>query len=250
MKKIESSQNATYKEWHKLEQKKWRDRSGQFIVEGPHLLEEALKTNQVTAVLMDEGAEPPYQETQDQPPLFELSHDLFKSLTQTETPQGMLAVVQLKKISVNWQEGRFLLVDAVQDPGNLGTMIRTADAAGFDTVILGKGTVDPYNPKTLRSAQGSHFHVQIVQEALETAIKELKSHHIPVIGTALDAPSLADLQPPKGKDLAIIMGNEGAGVQEAILHQVDVLVKIPMYGQAESLNVAVATGILTYWARG
>lgn len=250
MKKIESLQNATYKEWRKLEQKKWRDRTGQFIIEGPHLVEEALKTDQVVAVMVNAGTTPPFEEGPQHPPLFELSPDLFSTLAQTETPQGILAVIQTKKKEIRWEEGRFLLVDAVQDPGNLGTMIRTADAAGFNYVVLGKGTVDAFNSKTLRSAQGSHFHIQIIQEDLAKVIDELKQHNIPVIGTSLKGASLSEVEPPPGPHVAVIMGNEGAGVQETLLEQADNLVKIPLYGQAESLNVAVATGILVYWTRG
>ncbi|WEG13925.1 RNA methyltransferase [Pullulanibacillus sp. KACC 23026] len=250
MKRIESAQNATYKEWHKLEQKKWRDRAGQFLIEGPHLVEEALKTNQVVAVLIKEGMPKPYEETRDKPPLFELSEALFNSLVTTETPQGILAVVQLEKKTVTWESGRFLLIDAVQDPGNLGTMIRTADAAGFDYVVLGKGTVDAYNAKTLRSAQGSHFHIHLFSADLSDVILELKQQGIQVVGTSLEGESILDASPKKDGNMALLVGNEGAGVQSRLLEMADYQVKLPIYGQAESLNVAVAAGILMYWARG
>lgn len=250
MKRIQSDQNTTYKEWKKLLQRKWRDKFKQFLIEGPHLLEEALKTDQVMAVIVEEGTTPPYDETRDRPPLFELSNDLFSELSGTETPQGIMAVIQLKKVELDWTNGRFLLVDAVQDPGNLGTMIRTADAAGFNRVVLGKGTVDPYNSKTLRSAQGSHFHVTLIQEDLESVLSKLKAHNIPVLGTSLDGRSIAEFESPKAEHVALIMGNEGSGVSESILAQADSQVKIPMFGDAESLNVAVAAGVLMYWLRG
>ncbi len=250
MKDIQSDQNATYKDWKRLLQKKGREKLSQYLIEGPHLLEEALKTDQVVAVILDETTESPYAETRDKPPLFRLSKELFRSLSETETPQGVLAVIQFKKIELDWSKGRFLLIDAVQDPGNLGTMIRTADAAGFDAIVLGKGTVDPFNPKTLRSAQGSHFHQPIIQESLEETVNRLKSHKIPILGTSLEGTSILETSVPQSQNVALIMGNEGAGVREALLSEVETLVKIPLYGQAESLNVAVATGILAYWLRG
>ena len=250
MKQIQSSQNAIYKEWRKLEQKKGRDRAKQFLIEGPHLVEEALKTNQIVAVILDEDTPQPYEETKEHPPLFQLSHELFLALAQTETPQGIMAVIQMGKTLTNWSSGRFLLIDAVQDPGNLGTMIRTADAAGFGHVVLGKGTVDAYNSKTLRSGQGSHFHVNVIQADLEECIRELKQNHIQVFGTSLKGHALNDLTPSGTDHVALLMGNEGSGVAQNLLDMADVLVKIPMFGQAESLNVAVATGILTFWLRG
>jgi TrmH family RNA methyltransferase len=250
MKLIQSAQNAIYKDWRKLEQRKGRERSKQFLIEGPHLVEEALKTNQIVAVILDEETPQPYEETKEVPPLFRLSHELFLSLAQTETPQGIMAVIQMGKNLTNWENGRFLLIDAVQDPGNLGTMIRTADAAGFDHVILGKGTVDPYNSKTLRSGQGSHFHVNLFQAELEDCLRELKKNQIPVLGTSLQGHDLREFTPPDTDNVALLMGNEGSGVARTLLEQADHLVKIPMYGQAESLNVAVATGILAFWLRG
>jgi RNA methyltransferase, TrmH family len=250
MKIIQSSQNAIYKEWRKLDQKKGRDRSRQFLIEGPHLVEEALKTNQIVAIILDEDTPIPYEETKEVPPLFRLTHELFLSLAQTETPQGIMAVIQMGKTLTNWSGGRFLLIDAVQDPGNLGTMIRTADAAGFDHVILGKGTVDAYNSKTLRSGQGSHFHVNMFPADLEESILQLKKNKIPVLGTSLKGQSLNEITPPETANVALLMGNEGSGVAQNLLEMADTLLKIPMYGQAESLNVAVATGILTFWLRG
>jgi TrmH family RNA methyltransferase len=137
------------------------------------------------------------------------------------------------------------MIDAVQDPGNVGTMIRTADAAGIDAVILGKGTADAYNPKTVRSAQGSHFHIPILKGDLSDWLRAFKSQKIPVYGTSLKDSVTYNHVEPQSR-FALIMGNEGSGLSQELLVKTDMNLKIPLLGQAESLNVAVATGILLY----
>ena len=139
-----------------------------------------------------------------------------------------------------------LLIDAVQDPGNIGTMIRTADAVGLDAVILGKGCADIYNPKTLRAAQGSHFHIPVVREELTECVDFLQDQGVPVFGTALDEDAVPYSDIHHTGAFAIIMGNEGSGIQPQLLAMTDQNIIIPILGQAESLNVAVATGIVLY----
>lgn len=140
---------------------------------------------------------------------------------------------------------KLLLVDAVQDPGNIGTMIRTADAAGIDAVVLGKGSADAYNPKTLRSAQGSHFHIPIIRGDLADWIEDLQDREVKVYGTALQE-AVVYTEVETSGSFALIVGNEGSGIHPQLLAKTDQNVIIPILGQAESLNVAVATGILLY----
>lgn len=249
MKRIESKQNALVKHWKKLvSAKKERDKTGEYIVEGFHLTEEALKNkDQVIHIIKREDVEIPREWSLDDVYLVEVTDSVAKEIAETETSQGIFAHCKQREISGSEQAkwSKVLLVDSVQDPGNIGTMIRTADACGIDAVILGKGCADLYNPKTLRSAQGSHFHLPVIRGNLTEWIEKLKERHIPVFGTALE--NAVDYRKlDKTESFALLVGNEGSGVHQALLEKTDQNVVIPIFGQAESLNVAVATGILLY----
>lgn len=249
MQMITSTQNSYVKYWKKLAvTRKERERSGEFLVEGFHLVEEALKEpQQIVQLIVREQVDLPLLWQIDDIPMFEVTAAVAKEFAETETSQGVFAVCKQKVVNeeaqAQWQ--RVLLVDAVQDPGNIGTMIRTADAAGLDAVILGKGCADAYNPKTIRSAQGSHFHIAIVRGELEDWIEDFQDNDMPIFGTALEeAKMLHDIAPQE--KFALIMGNEGSGIHPKYLAQTDQNIMIPMRGKAESLNVAVATGIVLY----
>lgn len=179
-----------------------------------------------------------------------VTDQIMKELSETETPQGIAAVCVLpKEPEVERLEGQYLLIDRVQDPGNVGTMIRTADAAGLTGVILGEGSVDVFNSKVIRASQGSLFHLPVIKGNLEEWVGKLKNAMIPVFGTALkEASSYSALEPQA--QFALIVGNEGEGVSQTLLEMADQNVYIPIHGQAESLNVAVATGILLYYFKG
>lgn len=243
---ISSTQNNKVKEWKKLHSKKGRLKAKAFIVEGFHLIEEAYRTDQeIVELIIQEGVENPGW-IQDEN-VYLVSEQVFKDLSQTEAPQGIAAVIKISGQSIP-NDGPVLLVDAVQDPGNLGTMIRTADAAGFSKVVLGKGTVDLYNDKVIRSTQGSLFHISIEQAELLKEIPKLQKNGYSVWGTTLKrASNYAEIKAEE--KTAIIVGNEGAGVAEDLLELADELVKIPIYGKAESLNVAIAAAILMYHVR-
>ena len=249
MKRIESAQNAYVKHWKKLvTNRKEREKTGEFIVEGFHLVEEALKNKgQVIQVIVREGVEIPREWSLNDVKIVEVTNSIAKDIAETETSQGIFAHCKEAMISETEQASwkKLLLIDAVQDPGNIGTMIRTADAAGIDAVVLGKGCADIYNPKTLRSAQGSHFHIPVIRGNLMDWVEKLKERNIPLYGTALEnAVDYRELH--KSGSFALIVGNEGSGVQKELLEQTTQNVMIPILGQAESLNVAVATGILLY----
>lgn len=249
MKYIESISNPKVKQWKKLLTKKERDKSGTFLVEGFHLVEEAIiQGEQISEIIVSEKVGLPPRWDLGSTPVTTITEEISDSLSDTEAPQGIYAVCR----QANPQAGNaksLLLIDAVQDPGNLGTMIRTADAAGIDAVIVGRGSVDIYNSKVLRSAQGSHFHLPIIRGDLHEWMDKLQEKNIPVYGTALEgASAYTDIS--GGDSFALMVGNEGNGVGKDFLANTTANLYIPIYGKSESLNVAVATGILLYYLKG
>lgn len=248
MKHIESSQNPKVKQWKKLLTKKERDKSGTFLVEGFHLVEEALKQREsvIEIIVSDKVGLPPRWDS-GATPVTTLTEEISNSLSDTEAPQGIYAVCRQVQMEVS-DAKTYLLIDAVQDPGNLGTMIRTADAAGIDAVVVGKGSVDVYNSKVLRSAQGSHFHLPIIRGDLHEWVEKLHGKNISVYGTALEgASAYTDISTEE--TFALLVGNEGNGVNKELLAKTTANLYIPIYGKSESLNVAVATGILLYFLK-
>lgn len=246
MKHIQSTNNPQVKHWKKLLTKKERDKSGTFLIEGFHLVEEALKEKeQVLEIIISEKVGLPPGWDTGSAAVTLVTEEIANTLSDTEAPQGIYAVCQQKEKEA--QDAKtFLFIDAVQDPGNLGTMIRTADAAGIDAVIIGRGSVDVYNSKVLRSAQGSHFHLPIIRGDLHEWVEKLKAKNIPVYGTALEGAS-AYTDTSTAESFALIVGNEGNGVNKDLLTQTTANLYIPIYGKSESLNVAVAAGILLYY---
>jgi TrmH family RNA methyltransferase len=250
LKHIESVNNPKVKQWKKLLTKKERDKSGTFLVEGFHLVEEALKQGeQILEIIVSERVDLPPRWDTGSTPVTLVTEEISTSLSETEAPQGIYALCRQENMYSSIAGARtYLLIDAVQDPGNLGTMIRTADAAGIDAVIVGHGSVDIFNSKVLRSAQGSHFHLPIVRDDVHEWVDKLKGKNIPVYGTALDGASLfTDTE--SSDSFALIVGNEGSGVSKEILARTTANLYIPIYGKSESLNVAVATGILLYFLK-
>ncbi|MCE7699528.1 MAG: RNA methyltransferase, partial [Methanobacterium paludis] len=187
LRRMVSMQNETVKLWKKLKLRKWREREQMYLLEGPHLVQEAAFSARhlLDAVLIDEAVHLPQDWPLEGVEVYQVTHKIFTELSQTETPQGIIGVCKMVQPAVSIHEGRYLLIDGVQDPGNLGTLIRTADAFGLDAVFLGDGCVDGYNGKTLRSAQGSHFHLPVIHRSLFTVVADLKQHGIPVFGSSL-----------------------------------------------------------------
>ena len=244
MKRIESPKNVRVKQWKKLQTKKGRDETGLFLLEGFHLVEEAVKSRAPLVELMvdERTAIPPGWDVS--VPVVIVTEAVMKAISSTETPQGIAAVCRQLPAELEGVKTA-LLIDAVQDPGNLGTMIRTADAAGIDAVILGEGCADVYNPKVVRATQGSLFHLPVVKGDLAQWIARFKEQGIPVYGTALE--NAVDYRTvPPSSSFALLVGNEGSGVRREWLEMTTETIYIPIYGQAESLNVAVAAGILLY----
>ncbi|AQQ52837.1 TrmH family RNA methyltransferase [Planococcus lenghuensis] len=249
MKRIESPQNSLVKHWKKLvTTRKERDKFKEFLVEGFHLTEEALKEKHlIKGIIVRDGVDIPAEWDTEDLVVYEVSTQVAKEIAETEHSQGIFAHVRQPEHGAEDEKSwtKLLLIDAVQDPGNIGTMIRTAAAAGIDAVILGKGSADPFNPKTVRSAQGSHFHLPVVKGELAEWIERTQAQNIPVYGSALhNAKPFYETKP--ADQFALLVGNEGSGVDPQYLDQADENLLVPVYGSAESLNVAVATGILLY----
>lgn len=248
MKEIRSVKNELIKQLKKLHQKKYRDQQERYLIEGFHLIEEAAKTQEIEMVFVDERGKREWHqwlEKHTEIQQYDVSEDVLQSLSELPTPQGIIAVVKKHSLTVDL-DGAWLLLDNVQDPGNVGTMIRTADAAGFTGVVLGKGTADIYSTKVLRSMQGSNFHLPIISMDLTQAVTIFKEKQIPVYGTELNKDAIDYRQAAPGKKVALILGNEGQGVRPELLEMTDQNLYIPIYGQAESLNVGIAAGILMY----
>jgi TrmH family RNA methyltransferase len=250
LKYIESAKNPKVKQWKKLLTKKERDQTGTFIIEGFHLVEEALKeSNVVQEVIIAEHTDLPAHISLDDVEVVRVSHEVIKEITDTGTPQGIFAICEQRSYQCETLKlENTLLIDSVQDPGNIGTLIRTADAAGMDAVILGEGSADLYNPKVLRSTQGSLFHIPVIKDNLQDVISRLKKQNIPVYGTALEG-AVSYTEVEKSDQFALLVGNEGQGVSSKLLEETTKNLYIPIYGKSESLNVGVAAGILLYHLR-
>lgn len=251
MKEILSTKNAMIKEFKKLHKKKYREENQQYIIEGFHLIEEAAKADaQIDWILFNQRGKTEWSVWIDQQSddlLIYVSDEVLDSLSELPTPQGILAVVKMpdeeKKINFS---GGWLLLDNVQDPGNVGTMIRTADAAGLAGVILGDGSSDIYNTKVLRAMQGSNYHFPVIRKSLVDVINEFKDAKVPVYGTELNPEAVSYKKIIQSENYALIMGNEGQGVSTELLKRTNKNIYIPIKGAAESLNVAIAAGILMY----
>ncbi|BBE39656.1 TrmH family RNA methyltransferase [Streptococcus dysgalactiae] len=240
---ITSKANQLIKQTKKLLQKKHRQQS--YLIEGWHLFEEAQQSGQGFRhiFVLEELAD----RVTDQEKVVLVSADVLKELTDSPSPQGIIAEVDMPQLAFPTDyQGKYLILEDVQDPGNLGTIIRTADAAGFDGVFLSEKSADVYNSKTLRSMQGSHFHLPIWRTDIYKICREMQEHNTPVLATTLSKVSVDYKTVPHQESFALVMGNEGQGISAEMTALADQLVHITMPGQAESLNVAVAAGILIF----
>lgn len=250
MEAISSVQNPRIKAWKKLQKKRERDRSGLFLVEGEHLVEEALKASvKVKEIIIREDRDIPKRWLVEDVELVYVTERVMAELAETETPQGMIAVCEKPAAeNILFESGRYLLLDRIQDPGNLGSMLRTAEAAGLEGVIFGEGCADPFNGKVVRSTQGAIFYIDVQQMDLHDAVDRCRENGVPVFGTSLNGSTFSAIEPQES--FALLMGNEGAGVEPGLLEKTDQNLYIPIYGEAESLNVGAAAGILIYHLRG
>lgn len=264
-KNIQSVDNVIYKNALSLQQKKQREKQEAYLIEGPNLLREALENNGVLIQVFCREAFDGQRLEQltllnelekRSIPMSILSEKLFQKLCDTQTPQGIVGVVKKPcyseetffKTTSNRQNSNVLVLDRLQDPGNLGTILRTADAAGFQGVLVRKGTGDLFAPKVVRSAAGALFRLPVFfTDSVEETIGYLRKYGKRIVATTLQKSKLYYEANLCG-NIGLIIGNEGNGICQEFIDQADETIRIPMEGTVESLNAAVAAGILMYEA--
>lgn len=234
--KITSLNNEKVIFWAKLKMKKYRDVENLFIIEGEHLIKEALKKGVVIELITTDNYE------HENIPTYNVTSNIMKRITSLVTPSRIMAVCRY--IMPSDIEGNVLLLDRIQDPGNLGTIIRSAVAFNFGTIIASPDTVDYYNDKVVRSSEGMIFNINIIKSDLHDMIMILKKNEYKIIGT--DVMGKDKINDFKHNKSAFIIGNEGNGLSDDIKRLCDNFVKIPMNKKCESLNAAVAASIIMY----
>ena len=245
MKKIDSMQNETIKKMRALKAKKGRVEFGQFLAEGEKCVEEALlssfqvesiflygENHTVTALAKERGVE-----------VIQVSRPIIEALTSVQTPQNVVACIAIPG-QIKPAGGLVIALDGVSDPQNVGSIIRSADAAGASGIVIGEGSADYLNPKSVRASMGSIFHLHIFEGDIKSYLCEFKKTGYAVAGHLNGSPQM-----PSCENMCLVIGNESRGVSEKITEICDSLYKIPIYGKAESLNAAVAAGIMMYMAR-
>lgn len=251
---ISSKDNDQIKYIKKLKDKKFRDEKNEYIVEGIKLVKEAIEENaKIKTIVICEDCE--YAESLEQSILYEIAKynciyvtkKIFFSITDVVNPQGILAIVEKEDSidKIDYKEDIILALDGIQDPGNLGTILRTADSANLKQIILSADCADPYNPKVVRSTMGAIFRMNIItSENLAKTLQMVKKHKFEIVATSLDTDkSVYDI---KFNKKVIVIGNEANGVSKEILDLADQKVIIPMLGKTESLNASVAASIMIY----
>mgnify|MGYP004696859613 FL=1 len=242
---IISKTNEYIKHVKSLSEKKYRDEYEEYVVEGIKLVNEAIeeKLNIKKILICKELCIKEF----DFENIEYVSEQVFKYISDTETPQGVMAIIEKKKFNGEYGKIVFAL-DNLSDPGNLGTIIRTLDSAGINSLILSKGSADLYNPKVVRSTMGAIFRIDAeYTENLQSKLLNLKEQGYKIIVTSLQSDKYIYDLPFKEK-CVVVIGNESKGVSEKIMELADIKTKIPMLGRTESLNAAVAASIMAYEA--
>lgn len=254
MQVISSKENEVIKNIRKLKEKKYRDIENSYVIEGIKLIKEAIAENaNIRQIIMCEDYTDNVELDKDT--LFEIAkynliyvtRNIINLITDVKTPQGIIAVIEKNNNieQIDYSQDIIVALDGVQDPGNLGTILRTADSANLKQIILSKNCADPYNPKVVRSTMGGIFRINIIEvEDLENSLKQMKKNNFKVMVTSLDTEkSVYDVDYSKK---VIVIGNEANGVSKEVQDMADEKVIIPMLGKTESLNASVAAGIMIY----
>lgn len=232
-----SINNPKIKNLSKLKEKKFRDKENLYIIEGEHLVREAIKRGLIKEIFVLENSNLEFNNAN------YVSKEVMKYITNLDSIPPVIGLAYKEKTKEIGN--KIVILENVQDPGNIGTIIRSAVAFNIDTVILTKGCADVYSPKVLRATQGMIFHINIINEEIENIIDKLKEKNIKILGTKVDnGKSLKTIE--KLDKFAIIMGNEGNGVKKETLDNCDEYLYIDMNKNCESLNVGVATSIILY----
>ena len=254
MQVISSKDNELVKHIKKLKDKKYRDESNEYIVEGVKLIEEAVKENaKIKKIIICEDTTRTYEiptnvmlEIAKYECIY-VTDKIFSLITQVTNPQGIMAIIEKSSENeeIDYTQDIIVALDDVQDPGNLGTFLRTVDSIGLNQIIVSKGTADAFNAKVVRSTMGAIFRIKIIEvEDLKQTIKEMKKHRYKLMVTSLQTEnSIYDIDFNKK---IIVIGNEANGVSQEIQDMADEKAKIPMLGKTESLNASVAAGIVMY----
>ncbi len=246
---ITSTSNETIKYFISLNDKKTRMNAKRFIVEGYHLVNEASKTNLLEAIISTDEKE---LKKINNVKRYLVNDAIINKIATTKNPQNILGIVKMLDHNITnlvpiikENKTKLIMLDDVNDPGNLGTIIRTAAGLGYDGIIMSPNTVDLYNEKVIRSTQGVMFKIPIIKANLQEVIKLLKKEKVFCIGTALT--NAKDVKHITKKDkFAICLGNEAKGISKEVLDNMDENVKIAMKNDVESLNVSIAAGIIMY----
>lgn len=254
MQTITSKDNELIKHIRKLKDKKYRDESNEYVVEGVKLVEEAVKENaKIKQIIVCEDTTRTYEIPTHimleiaKYECISVSDKIFNIITQVTNPQGIMAIIEknAQDTQIDYAQDIIVVLDDVQDPGNLGTILRTVDSIGLNQIIVSKGTADAFNSKVVRSTMGAIFRIKIIEvENLAQAIKEMRKHHFKLMVTSLQTEnSIYDIDFNKK---IIVIGNEANGVSKEIQDMADEKAKIPMLGRTESLNASVAAGVVMY----
>lgn len=229
---ITSLQNEHVKYWNSLKEKKVRDKERRFLIEGDHLINEAKRQNLIieTISVIDSTAD------------YLVTEDIMKKISSQTSISYNVAVVRF--IPEDSISGNLIILDGIQDPGNLGTIIRSCIAFNFTTIILGDNSVDLYNPKVVRATEGMIFHINVLRRNLVEFIPTLKNLGYKIVGT--DVINGVDINKLKHDDIALVLGSEGQGMSKSVRELCDEFVYINMNKSCESLNVGVAASILMY----
>lgn len=255
MRHISSKDNSVIRTARSLHQKKHRDQSGLFLAEGPHLIEEAVLSGLKIAFAVVCDALPDFGNIEQTlsgtgAQVYTVPEGLLQGVFDTGTPQGVIAAVYKPVFDearlLGQEKGNWLVLDRLQDPGNVGTMIRTAEAAGMTGIIALKGTVDVYAPKVVRSAAGAICRMPVFfYDRPEEAVGALKKAG-KFTAAALPEAGVDYYEAPLSQDVALLIGSEAKGLCEELRQSADIKVRIPMAGRTESLNAAVAAAVLMY----
>ena len=254
MQTITSKDNELIKHIRKLKDKKYRDESNEYVVEGVKLVEEAVKENaKIKQIIVCEDTTRTYEIPTHimleiaKYECISVSNKIFNIITQVTNPQGIMAIIEknAQDTQIDYAQDIIVVLDDVQDPGNLGTILRTVDSIGLNQIIVSKGTADAFNSKVVRSTMGAIFRIKIIEvENLAQVIKEMRKHHFKLMVTSLQTKnSIYDIDFNKK---IIVIGNEANGVSKEIQDMADEKAKIPMLGRTESLNASVAAGVVMY----
>ncbi|MCL6445513.1 MAG: RNA methyltransferase [Alicyclobacillus sp.] len=250
---IESPSNARVRAWSQLKTRKGRKQQGQFLVEGVRLVRELLASSlDIVVLLWDVGTDELSEDVAALAsargvPIVELAPSAFAEISDTATPQGVIAVARIPEEHPGFTPANGLVLDGVQDPGNVGTLIRTAEAFGVTAVCCGTGTADPYAPKVVRATMGGLFRTHVVDTDTLSYVARWRNRWPQ--GRVVVAAASGEVTCEKAElsgPVLLVVGSEAAGVSEVVEAAADVRVRIPMVGLAESLNAAVAGSILLY----